>query len=59
MLFAASSREAAPTMAASSAAAGSEGVEGVRWATGSVLLVEMLDQLKRFFWPWTWPMVSE
>ena len=27
-----------------------------RWVTKTELLAEMLDQLKRFYWSWDWPL---
>ncbi len=36
---------------------GASGV-GVRWVGGVELVAEMLDQLKRSFWSWDWPVVS-
>eukprot|EP00200_Dunaliella_tertiolecta_P006252 CAMPEP_0202351316 /NCGR_PEP_ID=MMETSP1126-20121109/8014_1 /ASSEMBLY_ACC=CAM_ASM_000457 /TAXON_ID=3047 /ORGANISM="Dunaliella tertiolecta, Strain CCMP1320" /LENGTH=387 /DNA_ID=CAMNT_0048943417 /DNA_START=215 /DNA_END=1378 /DNA_ORIENTATION=+ len=33
--------------------------EAVRWVSGPQLLVAMLDQLKRFYWSWYWPVESE
>jgi len=30
----------------------------VRWMAGPQLLVDMLDQLKRFYWSWYWPLVG-
>lgn len=48
---------AAASSSGSSTPSGSSG-EAVRWATGSQLLVDMLDQLKRFYWSWYWPVVS-
>jgi hypothetical protein len=29
----------------------------VRWVSKVELLAEMLDQLKRFYWSWEWPLV--
>ncbi|KAF5831384.1 hypothetical protein DUNSADRAFT_13200, partial [Dunaliella salina] len=43
----------------SSSSSHSSSSEAVQWASGPQLLVAMLDQLKRFYWSWYWPVESE
>lgn len=49
---------ALPGHEAAAAAAIPGGAELMRWVSPRELLAEMLDQLKRFYWSWDWPLVG-